>query len=102
MKTKEKSLEMAKLNVEKNFYFIGILEEFMDSLRMFELVLPRIYTRVVEALNNDWVQEVMNKTRTTHKIRMTEESKDYFRKGPLKYEIDLYEYAKSIFYQKRK
>jgi len=45
MKTKEKSLEMAKLNVEKNFYFIGILEEFMDSLRMFELVLPRIYTR---------------------------------------------------------
>ena len=33
---------------------------------------------------------------------MTEESKDYFRKGPLKYEIDLYEYAKSIFYQKRK
>ena len=45
MKTKERSLEMAKLNVEKNFYFIGILEEFMDSLRMFELVLPRIYTR---------------------------------------------------------
>lgn len=71
----------------------------------------------------------MNKTRTTHKarfkiyvgkflvkssfdgakkfwnrqkIRMTEESKDYFRKGPLKYEIDLYEYAKAIFYQKRK
>ena len=33
---------------------------------------------------------------------MTEESKDYFRKGPLKYEIDLYEYAKAIFYQKRK
>ena len=45
MKAKEKSLEMAKWNVEKNFYFIGILEEFMDSLRMFELVLPRIYTR---------------------------------------------------------
>ena len=24
---------------------------------------------MVEALNNDWVQEVMNKTRTTHKVR---------------------------------
>ena len=23
---------------------------------------------MVEALNNDWVQEVMNKTRTTHKV----------------------------------
>ena len=45
MKQKEKSLELAKRNIEKNFYFIGILEEFMDSLRMFELVLPRIYTR---------------------------------------------------------
>lgn len=45
MKAKEKSLELAKRNIEKNFYFIGILEEFMDSLKMFELVLPRIYTR---------------------------------------------------------
>ena len=29
-------------------------------------------------------------------------NEDYFRKGPLRHEIDLYEFAKSIFYKKRK
>ena len=41
--TKKKSAILAKNNIEKNFYFIGILEEFMDSLKMFEIVMPRIF-----------------------------------------------------------
>ena len=42
---KKTALTAAKNNIEKNFYFIGILEEFMDSLKMFEMVMPRIYNR---------------------------------------------------------
>ena len=42
---KKTALVAAKNNIEKNFYFIGILEEFMDSLKMFEMVMPRIYSR---------------------------------------------------------
>ena len=43
---KKTALVAAKNNIEKNFYFIGILEEFMDSLKMFEMVMPRIYSRL--------------------------------------------------------
>ena len=42
---KKVALSAAKNHIEKNFYFIGILEEFVDSLKMFELVMPRIYSR---------------------------------------------------------
>ena len=58
--------------------------------------------RVINALNDPWVQDIINKTRTTHKTKMNEKSKEYFRRGPLRHEIDLYNFAKSIFYQKRK
>ena len=43
--TKKRALVAAKNNIENNYYFIGILEEFMDSLKMFEMVMPRIYSR---------------------------------------------------------
>ena len=57
---------------------------------------------VFDSLNDPWVQDMINKTRTTHKTKMNEKSKEFFRKGPLTYEIDLYEFARAIFMKKRR
>ena len=67
-----------------------------------EQTLSYIFFSVLDALNDPWVQDMINKTRTTHKTKMDEKSKEYFRKGPLTHEIDLYNFAKAIFHTKRR
>lgn len=94
---KKKASEIAKLNIAKNFYLVGILEQFIDTLHLFEKVMPKYYDRAIEALNSEGVQHTINMTKTQHKTPMSEESRHYFRTGPLRYESDVYEFAKKIF-----
>ena len=42
---KKKASEIAKLNIAKNFYLVGILEQFIDTLHLFEKVMPKYYDR---------------------------------------------------------
>ena len=91
---KKKASEIAKLNIAKNFYLVGILEQFIDTLHLFEKVMPKYYDRLVEfpdflvvttnfraveALNSEGVQHTINMTKTQHKTPMSEESRHYFR-----------------------
>lgn len=99
---KRKASELAKLNIANNFYLIGILEQFIDTLHLFEKLMPKFYSRAVEAMESDVVQRTINATKTQHKTPMSDESKHYFRTGPLRYETDVYEFAKAIFNEKMK
>ena len=36
-------------NVEVNFHVVGVLEQFEDTLRLFEKMMPHIYTGALEA-----------------------------------------------------
>merc|ERR1712176_838221 len=94
---KRKASEIAKMNIAKNFFLVGILEQFIDTLHLFEKLMPNYYSRAVEALNGDTVQHTINMTKTQHKTPMNDESRAYFRSGPLKYEADVYAFAKQVF-----
>lgn len=42
---KKKAAEIAKQNIAQNFHVIGILEQFIDTLHLFEKILPGYYNR---------------------------------------------------------
>lgn len=99
---KQKAAELAKHNIANNFFLVGILEQFIDTLHVFEKLMPAYYSRAVEALNSQGVQQIINATKTQHKTPMSDASKNYFRNGPLRHEIDVYNFAKRIFNEKMK
>ena len=90
---KKKASEVAKLNIAKNFFIVGILEQFIDTLHLFEKLMPKYYDRwyfsallflkytfrAVEALNSETVQHTINMTKTQHKTPMNDASRAYFR-----------------------
>lgn len=49
---KEKAANLAKINVLRNFYAVGILEQFVDTLKTFEIILPNYYSGVLDIWNS--------------------------------------------------
>ena len=47
-----KALMQAMHNVEKNFFVVGVLEQFEDTLLLFERMLPHIYTGALPAYHS--------------------------------------------------
>ena len=43
---KQRSNKRAKINVLREFYVIGVMEQFEDTLEMFEQTLPRYFTGI--------------------------------------------------------
>ena len=43
---KQRSNKRAKINVLRQFYVIGVMEQFEDTLEMFEHTLPRFFTGI--------------------------------------------------------
>ena len=42
---KKKASQIAKHNIAENFFIIGILEQFIDTLNLFEKLMPAFYNR---------------------------------------------------------
>ena len=40
-------------NVEKNFFVVGVLEQFDDTLHLFEKLLPRFFNGATEVYHSD-------------------------------------------------
>lgn len=49
---KAKASNLAKINVLRNFYAVGILEQFVDTLKSFEAILPNYYSGVLDIWNS--------------------------------------------------
>ena len=43
---KQRSNKRAKINVLRKFYVIGVMEQFEDTLEMFEQTLPRFFNGI--------------------------------------------------------
>lgn len=50
---KEKANQMAKVQVLRSFFMIGILEQFVDTLTIFQKMLPSYYNGVIDIWNSD-------------------------------------------------
>ena len=93
------------------------MEQFEDSLNLFEKVLPNFFRGARQAEASEYAKIAMNTTRTRDKKKMSWESREYLSTGPLKYEVgkrvclkhmmlnfnlkmDLYIFARALFNKK--
>ena len=51
--TVKQGMEKAMHNVEKNFFVVGVLEQFDDTLHLFEKLLPRFFNGATEVYHSD-------------------------------------------------
>ena len=72
-----------------DYFLVGILEQFEDSLNLFEKVLPNFFRGARQAEASEYAKMAMNTTRTRDKKKMSWESREYLSTGPLKYEVKL-------------
>ena len=76
---------------------VGILEQFDDTLKLFEKMLPKYYGGAYNIYNTDEVQKHRNQTKTVNRKEVLPATREFFMKGPLRYAFDLYEYSKALF-----
>ena len=94
------AVELTKHRVLREYYIVGLLEEFETTLFLFERVLPLYFQGSREVFNSDAIQEVRNTTKTLGKQRLWDSTRRFLEQGPLKYEMDLYNFIKSLFHRK--
>jgi len=95
--TVKKAVEKSKFNVLSNFYVIGILEQFDDTLNLFEKMLPEIFTGVQAVWHSPRLQDKRKSTKSVGQVKMNNASRLYFQTGPLRYEYDVYSFARALF-----
>jgi len=94
------AVELTKHRVLREYYIVGLLEEFETTLFLFERVLPLYFQGSREVFNSDAIQEVRNTTKTLGKQRLWDSTRRFLEQGPLKYEMDLYNFIKQLFHRK--
>ena len=95
-------VEQSKYSLLYNFYTVGILENFSKTLKLFEYLMPEVFSGVGEVANSRAIAVVRNNTKSiqvSEDSKLSEENKEVLRKGALKYETDLYNFGKAIFEQ---
>jgi len=95
--TVQKAVEKSKFNILSNFYVIGILEQWDDTLNLFERMLPDIFTGVQAVWHSPRLQEKRKSTKSVGQTKMNNASRLYFQTGPLRYEYDVYSFARALF-----
>lgn len=95
----EKTLERAKEHVMRNYLVIGVLEDFDNTLRLFERLIPSIFNGA-KLVYDDIGAEISNQTSTSHKHEITAEARRKLERGPLRYQVDLYNMIKKLYNEK--
>lgn len=93
------ALERAKKHVINNYFVIGILEDFKNTLQLFEKMLPEIF-RGAPMIYEKIGEQIQNQTSTAKKETISDEARRKLATGPLRYQVDLYNLIKSLFKQK--
>lgn len=94
---KAKANELAKTQVLRQFFMIGILEQFVDTLEIFQKMLPAYYDGVIDIWNSDFLQAKRNSTKTMNRKELSLDSRKFLMLGPLKWETDLYIFTRALF-----
>ena len=94
------AVEHAKHKLLTFYYVVGILEQWDDTLNLFEKMMPNVYKDVQKVWHSKKVQDRRASTKTVNAVKMSNFSREYFQNGPLKYEWDLYSFARVLFNQR--
>jgi dermatan/chondrotin sulfate uronyl 2-O-sulfotransferase UST len=97
-----RATEKAKHNILNDYYMIGILEHFPQTLDLFDKMLPEFFSGAKEASQSKTVLTKRESSKTAHNAGFTNETRAELEKGLLRYEMDLYNLCKAIFYRRLK
>lgn len=99
---KRQVLEIVKRRVVNDYFIVGILEQFEDTLQLFETMLPMFYKGAMDAWKSDYIQFRRNQTKTTDKEPLSDFARDYLEKNTLSYELDFYWFTRQLFNERVK
>lgn len=99
---KQRSNKRAKINVLREFYVIGVMEQFEDTLEMFEQTLPRFFTGISSLWSTQVAQKARNSTRTSNRKEISAVNRAKMANHALKWEMDLYLFIRALFNEKLK
>jgi len=90
-KRDRRALDQAKHNLLHSFIAVGVLEQFEESLELFEMILPQFF-KGIRWLYQRHTEELQEKSKTANKVEESDAVKSFLRArlGP---EIELYEFA---------
>lgn len=92
--------QIARTHIIKQYYAIGLMEEFEETLALFETVLPQFFKGAQAAYNSQFVRAKRDSSKTAHTDGFNNQTRQWLETGPLRYEMDLYNLIKSIFNQR--
>ncbi|CBY21263.1 unnamed protein product [Oikopleura dioica] len=81
---KSKMVEIAKKRMLDDYFVVGVLEQFEDSLSVFEKLLPRYYRGALEVYESKMIQTTRNQTKSIGKRTLPDEIANKLRSGALK------------------
>jgi len=73
------------------------MEQFEETLALFEKVLPQFFSGAQAAYNSQFVRTKRESSKTAHTDGFSNATRTWLENGPLRYEMDLYNLIKSIF-----
>ncbi|CAH1230151.1 UST [Branchiostoma lanceolatum] len=93
------ALERAKDNVLDKFLVVGILEEFNDTLRVLEHLLPTFFKGAMSVWENppQWVMQLYNTSKTAKKQKPSPFIREKMRRK-LRLEYEFYYFVRDIFH----
>lgn len=92
--------EIAKKHIIQDYYMIGILEHFDETLDLFDIMLPEFFSGAKAASKTDLVQGKQESTKTHGNAGYSNETREILEKGVLRYEMDLYYLCKAVFFKR--
>ncbi|CAG5104678.1 Oidioi.mRNA.OKI2018_I69.chr1.g1445.t1.cds [Oikopleura dioica] len=98
----KQAMMKAMHNIEHNFFAVGVLEQFDDTLKLFEKMLPRFFTGATEVYHSDRIAEKRAATKTVGAVPMNNATRHFFATGPLRYEYQLYAFTRQLFNERLK
>lgn len=99
---RERALELTRVNILREFHIIGILEQFDETLELFERILPEYFNGALRIWKSKKLQDKRDSTRTRNRTEMSEEARHSITSGTLKHEMDIYLMIKALFNQRVK
>lgn len=93
--------ERAKRIIAQKFYVVGVLEHFQATLALFEKMLPEYYAGAPEVSQMPEQEKQRNSSKSSNP-GFSNSTRDALERGVLRYEADIYNLIKSLFYQKLK
>lgn len=96
--SKTKAYEFSKKLVMQDYFMIGILEEFDQTLELFEFLLPEYFKGASQMYHSRDKRDI-NGMQTSHKGTITPKTRQKMEQTFFSYDMDLYEFIKAKFHR---